>query len=612
VVLPVVPAVRGAIAVRVQHPANNALLNIDSTFIFGTVGTGDARLRINGRDIPVAENGAFLGFVAVPRPAQPGDTLALVLDVTRADATGVITDSARRVIRVRRSAVMPLPLSGPLVVDSASVQPQGSMRVQADELVRVSVRAPANATAWVRTGDARTVPLVRTADVNFTTAQAASARALAPVNSDNGMLFTGEVRADQLTSAARLIVARDADTMRFTLGNPDVQLPTSPRVYGVLRSRATGLVAQSDTDRVVAARPIPDGFSKWALLPGTQLEITGVQGSQTRVRFDSQLETWVPTDDIVPLAEGTPGARRLAGGMRVLPTREYVDVIIPTGMRPAFLVEPDDQKLVLTLYDTRLSPEISPMIGNDPLVQQLAWDPVATDRTRLEVRLSQPVFGWLALWDDNRRAFVLRVRRVPPINASRPLAGLVLAVDAGHPPGGATGPTGLTEADAVLPVAQRLATMLRARGATVVMTRDTRETVALTDRPVITRRAGAHAFLSVHLNAFGDGTNPFTNHGTSTLFFHQMSEPLARFVQTELMKQIGQRDLGIHYQSLAIARPTWYPSILAEGLFLMFPDQEAAMRREDWQERYARAIADGAEKYFEALGKRVYGDRDQQ
>ncbi len=613
VLMPVVPAVRGAIAVRVQHPANGALLNVDSTFIFGTVGTGDATLRIGDRVIPVAENGAFLAFVAIPRPPQATDSISfLVLDVSRTDATGAITDTARRVIRVRRSVVKPLPLNGPLVVDSASVQPRGAMRVRADELMRVSVRAPANAVAWVRTGDARTVPLVRTSDVNFTTAQAASARATAPVNTDNGMLFTGEVRADQLTSAARLMVARDADTLRFPLGNPVVQLPTSARVYGVLRSRTTGLVAQSDTDQVVSARPIPDGFSKWALLPGTQLEITGVQGAQTRVRFDSQLETWVPTDDIVALAEGTPGARRIAGGMRVLPTRDYVDVIIPTGMRPAFLVEPDEKKLVLTLYDTRLSPEISPMIGNDPLVQQLAWEPVATDRTRLEVRLSQPVFGWLALWDDNRRALVLRVRRVPPINASRPLAGLVLAVDAGHPPGGATGPTGLTEADAVLPVAQKLATMLRARGATVVMTRDTRETVALTDRPVITRRAGAHAFLSVHLNAFGDGTNPFTNHGTSTLFFHQTSEPLARFVQTELMRHIGQRDLGIHYQSLAIARPTWYPSILAEGLFLMFPDQESAMRREDWQERYARAIADGAEKYFEALGRRVYGDRDQQ
>ena len=37
----------------------------------------------------------------------------------------------------------------------------------------------------------------------------------------------------------------------------------------------------------------------------------------------------------------------------------------------------------------------------------------------------------------------------------------------------------------------------------------------------------------------------------------------------------------------------------------MFPDQEAAMRREDWQERYARAIADGAESYFRSLGARA-------
>ncbi len=56
------------------------------------------------------------------------------------------------------------------------------------------------------------------------------------------------------------------------------------------------------------------------------------------------------------------------------------------------------------------------------------------------------------------------------------------------------------------------------------------------------------------------------------------------------MERIGQRDLGIHYQNLAIARPTWYPTALAEGLFLMFPDQEAAIKREDWQERYARGL----------------------
>jgi N-acetylmuramoyl-L-alanine amidase len=243
-------------------------------------------------------------------------------------------------------------------------------------------------------------------------------------------------------------------------------------------------------------------------------------------------------------------------------------------------------------------------------VRQLSWQPVATDRTQLEVRLGGPMYGWLTLWDEARRAFVLRVRRVPTIDPARPLAGLTLVVDAGHPPGGATGPTGLTEAQAVLPVAQQLAQLLTERGANVVMTRTTAAAVSLTDRPVMARRANAHAFLSVHLNAFGDGTNPYTNHGTSTLFFHQPSEPLARHVQRHLMTQIGQRDIGVHYQSLAVARGTWFPSILAEGLFLMFPDQEAAMRDPVWQARYARAIADGATDYFRALGARAAAARE--
>ncbi len=597
--LPPVPPVRGAIAVRVQHPPEDALLTVDSTFVFGTVGTGDATLRINGTTVPVADNGAFLAHLPVP----PAEAPQYVFDVVR---QGAPADSVRMVRRIRRPRSTPLPLTGPLRVDSASVSPRGAQRLRDDEFVRVSVRAPANAVVAVRTANARMVPLVRTADVTSLVAQA-TGRPMPPSNPDPdaGALFAGEVRADQLTAASRLVVARGRDTVRLALGVPELIRSATPKRYGVLRNRVTGLAAQSDTDRVVIARPVPGGFYKWSLLPGTQLELTGVQGTETRVRFDDRLETWVATDDILPLPEGAPAARRVGGGLRVVPADEWVDVIIPTGARPAFLVEPDDARLVVTLYDTRLSPEISPLIGNDPLVRQLAWEPVASDRTRLDVRLSAPVYGWLALWDERRGALVLRVRRIPAIDERRPLAGLTIAVDAGHPPGGATGPTGLTEAQAVLPVAQKLATLLEARGARVLMTRTTPAAVALTDRPVMARRANVHAFLSVHLNAFGDGTNPFVNHGTSTLFFHQPSEPLARAVQRELMPRIGQRDLGVHYQNLAIARPTWYPSALAEGLYLMFPEQEAAMRRDDWQDRYALGIAEGVTAYFRDLAARV-------
>jgi len=608
--LPPVPAVRGALAIRVVHPTDGTLLGVDSTFLFGAVGSGDATLRINGTAVPVAENGAFLAWLPVPPAGAPRYELL----ATRMGAGGA--DTARATVRVRRPLSTPLSSSGALRVDSGSVQPGGSLRLRPDERVRVSVRAPANATAWVRTVTGQQVPLVRAEEVAAIAAQLGRAGASAegagraPLDArtspDNvATLFAGEVRADALGSTARLIVARGSDTVRLAMGVPDLARPEAPRRFALLRSSATGLAAESDTDRVVSGMPIPDGTYKWFLFPGTQLEVTGVQGTFSRVRLDAQLEIWVATGNLQALPDGSPAVRRVNGGLRVVPSAEWVDVLVPTGTRPAFLAEPDDDRILLTFYDTPFTPSISPMLGNDPLVRQLSWQPVATDRTQLEVRLGGPMYGWLTLWDEARRAFVLRVRRVPAIDPDRPLAGLTLVVDAGHPPGGATGPTGLTEAQAVLPVAQQLARELEARGATVVMTRTTAAAVSLTDRPVMARRANAHAFLSVHLNAFGDGTNPFVNHGTSTLFFHQPSEPLARHVQRHLMAQIGQRDIGVHYQSLAVARGTWFPSILAEGLFLMFPDQEAAMRDPVWQARYARAIADGATDYFRALGARA-------
>jgi N-acetylmuramoyl-L-alanine amidase len=482
--LPPVPPVRGALAVRVVHPGDGTVLGVDSTFIFGSVGSGDATLRINGTVVPVADNGAFLAWLPVPPASAPRFELV----ATRAGA-----DSARATVRVRRPTSTPLPATGALRVDSGSVQPSGSLRLRPDERVRVSVRAPRNATAWVRTVNGQQVPLVRADEVASATAAlgrggATGATAQGDSRADNAAaLFIGEVRADALGSAARLHVTRDRDTVRLALGVPDLVRPEAPRRFALLRSTATGLAAESDTDRVVSGMPIPDGTYKWFLFPGTQLEVTGVQGTFSRVRLDAQLEMWVATSNLQSLPDGAPAVRRVSGGLRVVPSSEWVDVIVPTGARPAFLAEPDDERIVLTFYDTPFTPSISPMIGNDPLVRQLSWQPVATDRTQLEVRLGGPMYGWLTLWDEARRAFVLRVRRVPVIDPARPLAGLTLVVDAGHPPGGATGPTGLTEAQAVLPVAQQLAQLLTERGANVVMTRTTAAAVSLTDRPVMAR-----------------------------------------------------------------------------------------------------------------------------
>jgi N-acetylmuramoyl-L-alanine amidase len=144
--------------------------------------------------------------------------------------------------------------------------------------------------------------------------------------------------------------------------------------------------------------------------------------------------------------------------------------------------------------------------------------------------------------------------------------------------------------------------MLEERGATVVMTRTTPEPVALADRPIIARRANAHAFVSIHLNAYPDGVNPFVANGTGTYFYFANSERLARAVQRGMLSEMPLRNVGVFQQSFAVVRNSWMPSVLAEGAFLMIPEQEAALRTPEFQDAYARGVVEGLESFFRALG----------
>jgi N-acetylmuramoyl-L-alanine amidase len=175
---------------------------------------------------------------------------------------------------------------------------------------------------------------------------------------------------------------------------------------------------------------------------------------------------------------------------------------------------------------------------------------------------------------------------------------MTIVVDPGHPPGGATGPTGLWEPVPTLAVGLRVRDLLEARGAHVVMTRTDAGAVGLGDRPIMARRANANAFISIHLNADPDGQNPFRDNGSGTYYFHPQSKLFARLIQDALVPRMHLRNRGVFYQNLAVCRPTWFPAVLAEGLFIIMPDQEAAIRTPAYQDAYARSIVDGLGKFF--------------
>jgi N-acetylmuramoyl-L-alanine amidase len=568
--LPPIPTVDGPLNLRVVYPSPNQTLTVrDSNYIFGSTGSGSAQLTINGFDVPVLPNGAFLAWLPVPSGDAPRYELRASKGADAANATIPI-----------RFPPTPAPLAdtGRLVVDRGSVAPSGTLGLRGDERVHVAIRAPSNANVSLHLSDGSTISMVH----------------------GGGVAWGTDVYARDLEHAATIVVKRGRDSLAVQTTSVTITDSGLRRYVSLSNSDVD---ATSDTDQVTILRPTQGGTYKWFLFPKTVLELTGMRGSSFRVRLDSQLEAWVDTSAAQMVSSAAPPPRRTAANARVSANEQFSDLRIPVTEKPAYLVEESADALVLTLYGTVSNVDIVNFATSDPTIRNVTWEQAASDRIRFTVHVRGRAFGWLAMWD--RGTFVLRVRHAPVVNADHPLAGRVIAVDPGHPPIGTTGPTGFYEGDAVLAVAQQLKTILESQGATVVMTRTTRAPVALGLRPIIARRADAEAFVSVHLNAYPDGVNPYrTRNGTNTYFFFDQAEPLARAVQRGLVRQIGLPDMGINYDNLAVARQSWMPAILCEGAFLIVPEQEAALRDEAFQKRYAAGIAEGLAEYFRSLAEK--------
>jgi N-acetylmuramoyl-L-alanine amidase len=72
-------------------------------------------------------------------------------------------------------------------------------------------------------------------------------------------------------------------------------------------------------------------------------------------------------------------------------------------------------------------------------------------------------------------------------------------------------------------------------------------------------------------------------------YFHPHSADLTRLLQIEMLDELGLRDIGYGRADLALVRPTWMPSVLSETMFMMIPEQEAALRDPRVQARIAHA-----------------------
>ncbi len=614
--LPPVASVQGPLAIHVVYPAAGDIVDArDSSFIFGSVGSGDAALTINGAPVRVWPNGAWIAWLPFPH-----DTLMQFDLVARTPR-----DSARLLYtahRTARTATAP-----GLWLDSTSINPRGQVWMPRGEPIAVSVRAAEGAEVRLRLAGGTVVPLTAMPALEEVPAAIRAfdrdtANLARPLRADRyvgvlrgrslgpdpgpvvgtrpgaaagmaaaGMAAAAAPVAGPDTTGATLEAIRGADTVRarwpIRLALLD-SLPLAVRLDDDSAGRGA-------TDSTTIGRALPGGTYNWFFPTGTRTTVSGRINSDLRVRLAPGLDVWVPVADAHPLP-GIPAPRAVVGSVTLRPRADRLTLRIPVSERVPFQVTETEYGLSLALYGAVGDVNWIRYGGDDPLVRTIAWSQGTAGDVTLDVQLTRPVWGYRTRWD--RGDLLLEIRRPPAIDPDAPLRGRYIVVDPGHPPAGATGPTGLREAQANLGIGLALRDLLVAAGARVVMTRTSDSSVDLFPRTKLAETLDAELLISIHNNALPDGVNPFTNNGTSVFYNHPQSVPLALAVDRALVARLGIRNLGVGRGDLALVRPTWMPAILTEGLFMMLPDQEAALRSPGGQQLYARGVFEGIRDFL--------------
>ena len=605
--LPAVPVVRGPLDLRVVYPAPDAVVRArDSSFLLGSTGTGAARLTINGHPVRVWPNGAWLAWVPLPP-----DTLMRFIITAR-----TATDSAALDYTMRRAGWEP-PRGPELWLDSASLAPRGRVWWPAGEYVTLSVRAGEGAQVRLRLPDGSLVPLLPESRLEevpeaIRVFDRDTANLVSPVRRDRyvGVLrgrAVGPSPGPVLPSpwsppvAAGLLPDSVAWGVVEAIRGGDTVRARWPLQLGLLDTLP--LVAELDddttgtggTDGISVARAVPGGTYHWFFPKGTRARVSGRFNGDLRLRLAPEAEAWISAAEARPVP-GLTAVPAVVGSVRLTPMPDRVRLRIPLTHRVPFKVTETERGLTLRLYDALGDVNWIQYGAHDTLVRRVAWIQDDRNEVTLTLELGQRLWGYDARWE--RGDLLLDVRRPPHLDRGGSLKGRLIAVDPGHPPGGASGPTGLREAEANLAIALEVKRLLEREGARVFMTRTADVDLELWPRVDLAQRSGADLLISIHNNALPDGVNPFTNNGASVYYNQPRSAPLARAVQEELVRRLGVRDLGIGRGDLALVRTTWMPSVLTEGLFVIVPEQEAALRAPAGQRLYARAVVDGVRRFL--------------
>ncbi|HOF87017.1 MAG TPA: N-acetylmuramoyl-L-alanine amidase, partial [Armatimonadota bacterium] len=299
------------------------------------------------------------------------------------------------------------------------------------------------------------------------------------------------------------VLVRCAAPLQYTSG----QLQDPDRCYLDFKHTGLGMAEQQmavDTDPVRRLRLSRDGGADGAVR--LVVDLTGPATMQTAVSDGGRLATVTlapraPEPEPEPAAPGLPGAPaapvKLLGLALAPQGTQQVELTVETDGAPLVECAYDSGARLLTLtFPNGLNtlPAAALAVKANAIVAKMeATGSAETPGAKLLVSLKADS-GYLIDRDATRVRLLI---------GAFSIADMTIVLDAGHGghDTGAISPNGTREKDINLDVVLRAEKLLKAAGATVILTRRDDTFIQLQQRPVPGNRNGADLFISVHCNS---------------------------------------------------------------------------------------------------------------
>lgn len=325
-----------------------------------------------------------------------------------------------------------------------------------------------------------------------------------------------------------------------------------------------------------------------------------ISKSNGKAKLDNGM--YLSLEDLKPVNSAFTSAK--VSSVSVTKTQKNTVFSFKMTETPFHTVWMDTNSVAITLYN--LSGDLPAFtLPDNPLFSQVKVERIndSTVSILLTYKAAKHIYGYTCNF-DGKTLYVNFRNPVTLSSGDKPLTGVVISLDPGHCGSLDSGArysyngTVIYESSLTWKLTNLVADKLRAKGATVVLSRkETQSSYSLDETIAGFRALNPDLNVSIHFNAV-DVSNPLSVYGTEAYWCYGNSQLLSDTLLTSFTNETGFRYRKSAKDYYKVSRLCEFPSVLFETEYMSNPERLAWFMKDSNMDSTATAIYNGIMAFF--------------